>query len=305
MVSHDRAFLDACLHGFLELDAFTRRASAFTGTWSEYVAEREQRRRQQRIAHDGAVAERARLQRRAHELRREAVSAEGRASSDEPDKFVRFAKITRAQGHASGAVRLERQLERIEVPDAPRNRWTLHIDLAPVHTGRRCGCPPDRRGRRPWIVPLRPLDLDIARGDRVALMGPNGSGKTTLLRTIAGELPPTAGRRTIGPSVVPGVLDQERTPFLRGEDLLAMVARASGLTGAEARSLLAKFELEADDVTRPSEELSPGERTRAMLAVLAARRSRTSCCSTNPRTTWTSTRSNSSNAGCPTSTVRS
>ena len=103
-------------------------------------------------------------------------------------------------------------------------------------------------------------------------MGPNGSGKTTLLRTIAGELPLTAGRRTIGPSVVPGVLDQERTPFLRGEDLLAMVARASGLTGAEARSLLAKFELEADDVTRPSEELSPGERTRAMLAVLAARR---------------------------------
>ena len=273
VVSHDRAFLDACLHGFLELDAFTRRASAFTGTWSEYVAEREQRRRQQRIAHDGAVAERARLQRRAHELRREAVSAEGRARrSDEPDKFVRFAKITRAQGHASGAVRLERQLERIEVPDAPRNRWTLHIDLAPVTRGgdvvvRLTGAVVDRGSFH-----FGPLDLDIARGDRVALMGPNGSGKTTLLRTIAGELPLTAGRRTIGPSVVPGVLDQERAPFLRGEDLLAMVARASGLTGAEARSLLAKFELEADDVTRPSEELSPGERTRAMLAVLAARR---------------------------------
>ncbi|MGZ8602544.1 MAG: ABC-F family ATP-binding cassette domain-containing protein [Actinomycetota bacterium] len=272
-VSHDRAFLDACLHGFLELDPFTRRASAFTGTWSEYVAEREQRREQQRIAHDAAMAERGRLQRRAHEMRREAISAEGRARrSDEPDKFVRFAKITSAQGHASGAVRLERQLERIEVPDAPRNRWTLHMDLAPVTRGgdvvvRLTGAVVDRGSFR-----MGPLDLEIARGDRMALIGPNGSGKTTLLRTIAGELPLTSGRRTIGPSIVPGVLDQERAPFRRGEDLLAIVARASGVTGAVARSLLAKYELGADDVTRPSEELSPGERTRAMIAVLAARR---------------------------------
>jgi ATPase subunit of ABC transporter with duplicated ATPase domains len=51
-----------------------------------------------------------------------------------------------------------------------------------------------------------------------------------------------------------------------------MMARTTGAVGAEARSLLAKFELGADDVHRPGDELSPGERTRAALAVLAARR---------------------------------
>jgi ATPase subunit of ABC transporter with duplicated ATPase domains len=75
-----------------------------------------------------------------------------------------------------------------------------------------------------------------------------------------------------GPSVIAGVLDQRRDPFRPGEDLRAMVERMTGLRGAEARRLLATFELGADDVTRPASELSPGERTRAALAVLTARR---------------------------------
>ena len=103
-------------------------------------------------------------------------------------------------------------------------------------------------------------------------MGPKGAGKTTVLLAIAGDLPLAAGRRTLGPSVMPGILDQERDLLGSDEDLLALLRRATGLTDAAARSLLAKFELGADDVTRPGHELSPGERTRAALAVLAARR---------------------------------
>ena len=70
---------------------------------------------------------------------------------------------------------------------------------------------------------------------------------------------------------MPGVLDQDRDPFLAGDDLRSMVERTTGLRGAEARRLLATFELGADDVLRPATELSPGERTRATLAVLTAR----------------------------------
>ena len=95
------------------------------------MAERENDANSSATRHDAAMAERARLQRRAHEMRREARTAEGRARrSDEPDRFVRFATIASAQGHAAGAVWVERQIERIEVPDAPRARWTLHMDLA-------------------------------------------------------------------------------------------------------------------------------------------------------------------------------
>jgi ATPase subunit of ABC transporter with duplicated ATPase domains len=273
VISHDRAFLDACVDRFVELDPFSRRSSEFAGNWSDYVAERERRRAAAQEAHDAAVAERARLQRRAQRVREEAATAVGRAKrSDEPDKFVRFGKISSAQSHAAGAARLERQLERIDVPDAPRDRWSLAIDLSPATRGgeivaRLTGVVVERGSFR-----LGPIELDIARGDRIALVGPNGTGKSTLLHTIAGDLEPSSGSRTLGPGTVPGILDQDRAPFLPGEDLLAMIARTAGTTGADARSLMAKFELGADDVRRPATELSPGERTRAALAVLAARR---------------------------------
>jgi ATPase subunit of ABC transporter with duplicated ATPase domains len=273
IVSHDRAFLDACVDRFIELDPFTRRASEFVGRWSEYVAERERRRSAAQLAHDAAAAERDRLQRRAYEIRQGSAAGIGRARrSQEPDKFVRFGKITGAQGHAANAAKLERKLERIEVPDAPRQRWTLRMDLEPAERGsevvtRLTSAVIERGSFR-----LGPLDLEIARGERVAFTGPNGTGKSTLLHAVMGDLPLTSGQRTIGPSIVPGLIDQDRDPFHAGEDLLQMLARTSGLRGAEARTLLAKFELGTDDVTRPGTELSPGERTRASMAVLAARR---------------------------------
>ncbi len=273
VVSHDRAFLDACVDRFLELDPFTRRASEFVGSWSEYVADRERRRRQAQGAHDTAEAARDRLQRRAHQVRQESAAAVGRVKrSDEKDKFVRFAKISGAQRHAAGAAKLERQIERIEVPDAPRDRWVLQMDLAPASRGsdlvvRLLDATITRGSFR-----LGPINLDIVRTERIALVGPNGTGKSTLLGAIAGDLPMSEGTRTLGPSVVPGLLAQERDLLRPREDLLGMMERTTGSTGTDARSLLAKFELGADDVQRPATELSPGERTRAALAVLAARR---------------------------------
>jgi len=272
IVSHDRAFLDACVESFIELDPFTRGASEFAGSWSAYVAERELRRRQQLEAHEVAMAERARLQRRANEMRQEAARGAGRAkSSGESDKFIRSTKVAGAQGHASGASKLERRIERIEVPEAPRERWTLHMDLAPATRGsdvavRLVAAVVERGSFR-----LGPLDLEIARGDRIALIGANGSGKSTLLHAIAGTLELSEGSRALGPSVVASVLDQDRDPFVPRDDLLSMLARETGLRGADAHRLLATFELGADDVTRPADELSPGERTRAALAVLTAR----------------------------------
>ncbi|HEY6567233.1 MAG TPA: ABC-F family ATP-binding cassette domain-containing protein [Actinomycetota bacterium] len=273
VVSHDRSFLDACVTRFVELDPFSRRSSEFVGSWSEYVLERERRREEARVAHHSAIAERARLQRSAQKIRQDSTAAVGRVTrSDEPDKYVRFAKASGAQNHAAGAAKLERKLERIEVPDAPRDRWMLKMDLAPASRGsdvvvRLVDASVDRGSFR-----LGPLDLDIARGDRLALVGPNGSGKSTLLHAIAGDLPLSSGVRSSGPSVVPGIVDQDRDPFLPDEDLLSMIARTTGTKGADARSLLAKFELGADDVQRPATELSPGERTRAALAMLVARR---------------------------------
>jgi ATPase subunit of ABC transporter with duplicated ATPase domains len=114
------------------------------------------------------------------------------------------------------------------------------------------------------------VSVELRHGDRLALVGPNGSGKTTLLRALLGELPLAAGTRRIGPSTRFGVLEQDRALFERDEPLLAPFLERTGLPQTEARTLLAKFALRADELTRPARSLSPGERTRATLALLAA-----------------------------------
>src|SRR5439155_1986959 len=103
------------------------------------------------------------------------------------------------------------------------------------------------------------------------LVGPNGSGKTTLLKALLGELPLAAGLRRIGPGIVLGELPQGRGFFAAEKPVLRAFREAAELPEGEARTLLAKFDLGADDVLRPGNSLSPGERSRAALALRAAR----------------------------------
>ena len=118
---------------------------------------------------------------------------------------------------------------------------------------------------------LGPLDLELGHGDRLALVGSNGTGKTTLLRALQGDLPLASGRRWVGPGIVMGELEQGRDALAGDEPLLSQFSAAAEAREEEARTQLAKFGLGADDVLRPAASLSPGERTRAGLALLAAR----------------------------------
>jgi ATPase subunit of ABC transporter with duplicated ATPase domains len=116
-----------------------------------------------------------------------------------------------------------------------------------------------------------PVDLELRHGDRLAVLGRNGAGKTTLLQALLGELPLSSGERRLGPGTVLGELPQGAGPFAGEERLLDRFAAESGLAAGEVRSLLATFALGADDVLRPGRSLSPGERSRAAIALLAAR----------------------------------
>ena len=101
------------------------------------------------------------------------------------------------------------------------------------------------------------------------MVGANGTGKTTLIRALTGELPLARGARRVGPAVVFGELTQARDLF--SGVLLDDFAELSGLASTDARTLLAKFALGPDDIVRPAPSLSPGERTRAGLALLSAK----------------------------------
>ena len=199
------------------------------------------------------------------------------------------------EGREEGLREEGRDLERVDKPYEP---WELHLGLAPaVRSGdivvRLQGAVVERGSFR-----LGPLDLEVTWGERLALVGPNGSGKTTLLDALLGRLPLVGGSRWAGPGVVLGELEQRRDLFSGREPLLDTFVTASAFTPEDARTLLAKFDLGADDVLRAASSLSPGERTRAVLALQSARG--VNClCSTSRRTIWTSRRSRSSSARSP------
>jgi ATPase subunit of ABC transporter with duplicated ATPase domains len=119
---------------------------------------------------------------------------------------------------------------------------------------------------------LGPVDLQVDWADRVAVTGPNGSGKSTLLAVLLGRLAPDEGTASLGPGVVVGEVDQARSLFAGDTTLLrAFGDQVPDWPEAEVRTLLAKYGLKADHVLRPAGSLSPGERTRAALALLQAR----------------------------------
>ncbi len=117
---------------------------------------------------------------------------------------------------------------------------------------------------------LGPIDLEVGWAERIAVTGPNGCGKSTLLAAMLGTQPLITGERWVGPGVTIGTIAQARDTLVDREPLLAGFMSASGLDRTEARTLLAKFGLAAAQVVRPASSLSPGERTRAELAVLMA-----------------------------------
>jgi ATPase subunit of ABC transporter with duplicated ATPase domains len=153
---------------------------------------------------------------------------------------------------------------------APYEPWDLRLSLASHERGgevvlRLVDAVVERGTFR-----LGPIDLALGSGDRLVVSGPNGSGKSTLLDVFLGRLSLADGERWLGPGVVLGELSQERSE-LEGGVLLSAFRRASGLREEDARTLLAKFGLGAEDVLRETQSLSPGERTRATVALFAAR----------------------------------
>jgi ATPase subunit of ABC transporter with duplicated ATPase domains len=276
VVSHDRTFLERVATEVLEIDEFSRQARVFGGGFAAYLEERERARAAARAAFEAYDDTRSALLDRARRNKEWARQGTARATSArartaEPDKFIRAADVASAQGRGAAAARTLRELDRLAEVEDPRDPWQLRLSLDPLTRG-----PDDVAGLAAAVVErggfrLGPVDLAVHRGDRVALTGPNGSGKSTLLGALLGRLPLVSGRSWLGRSVVVGEVDQVRRTFDAAETLVGAFRAATGQEEAEARTLLAKFGLGADDVPREVGTLSPGERTRADLALLMAR----------------------------------
>jgi ATPase subunit of ABC transporter with duplicated ATPase domains len=281
VVSHDRAFLDRAVDRVIELDEHSHRATEYAGGWSEYLDARALARRQQYDAHDRYVTERDRL--KARQRRQLDWSTKGvrkAKTSGETDKFIRHHNVATSEKMAGKRKATERQLERLEVTEKPWEGWRLQLSLRPsarsgdvvarleaavIERGGAGGA-----GDEPFR--LGPVDLEVRWQERVGILGRNGSGKTTLLGGLLGRYPVVGGRRWLGPGVVVGELDQSRDRYAGADEtVLSTFQAATGLPLSESRSLLAKFGIGADHVHRAGANLSPGERTRALLTEVTAR----------------------------------
>ncbi|MEV7682221.1 ABC-F family ATP-binding cassette domain-containing protein [Streptomyces sp. NPDC088341] len=274
VVSHDREFLVRTVTKVLELDLAQQKITLFGGGYEAYLEERETARRHAREEFEEYAEKKASLETRAHTQRAwmEKGVRNARRKATDNDKIGRKLRAESSEQQAAKVRQTQRLIERLDTVEEPRKEWELRMEIASA----------DRSGA--VVAVLRaaevkrgdfqfgPVTLQIDRADRIAITGPNGSGKSTLLAALLGRLPLDAGHASLGSGVVVGEVDQARALFHGPETLLdAFRPAVPDTEPAEIRTLLAKFGLKSDHLLRPATTLSPGERTRAALALLQGR----------------------------------
>ena len=274
LVSHDREFLARCVTRVVELDLAQGRVAVHDGGYEAFLEERAVARRHAREAYEEYADKKADLVGRARTQREWSSQGVRNAMRKSPDndKIRRRAQSESSEKQAQKVRQMESRIARLEEVEEPRKEWTLQFRVAPAPRSSTVVAALDEVVVRRGDLTVGPVSLQVNAGDRIGIVGPNGAGKTTLLRLLLGQLAPDSGRASLGASLAVGEIDQARAvlpeALLLGE---AFAAEVPSSTPAEVRTLLAKFGLKSDQVSSLVGDLSPGERTRAAMALLQAR----------------------------------
>ncbi|MFF8447600.1 ABC-F family ATP-binding cassette domain-containing protein [Streptomyces leeuwenhoekii] len=274
VVSHDREFLARTVTKVLELDLAQGRINLFGGGYEGYLEERETARRHAREDYEEYADKKAALEERARTQRAwmDKGVKNARRKAGDNDKIGRKFRSEASEKQAAKARQTQRLIERLEAVEEPRKEWELRMEIAAApRSGAVVATLRDAEVRRAGFT-LGPVSLQIDWADRVAVTGANGAGKSTLLGALLGRIPLDAGHASLGSGVLLGEVDQARALFHGSESLLdAFRAAVPDTEPVEVRTLLAKFGLKTHHILRPAAGLSPGERTRAALALLQGR----------------------------------
>ena len=273
LVSHDREFLSCCVTRVLELDLAQHSNHIYGGGYDSYLEERAIARQHKRDDYDEFARKKADLVARARTQREWSSQGTRNAMRKAPDndKIKRRASMESSEKQAQKVRQMESRIRRLEEVEEPRKEWQLEftIGAAPRSSSVVATLSEARVVQSDFV--LGPVSLQLNAGDRVGITGPNGAGKSTLLRTLLGRRAPDSGTASLGTSVAIGEIDQARSLFADNVPLAeAFERQMPEMASAEVRTLLAKFGLKVDHVLRPGSELSPGERTRAGMALLQA-----------------------------------
>lgn len=242
VVSHDRFFLDRVTGRILEL--YRHSLKSYPGNYSDYVRQREQQ--------DTAQEKAFKKQQQIIEKQSEFIRSSGTGEREKRQARSR-----------------EKMLARLQLTERPVRERVMTVSFGYA------GMSGEKVAELAGVSVsfdekelFAGLNLELRRGDRVALVGPNGAGKSTLLKLITGELTPETGTVRLGPSVIPLYFDQHQDRVSPEATPLAEVMELADMTLTEARTYLGRFLFSGDDVYKKNSTLSGGEKSRLALALL-------------------------------------
>ncbi|MGV6992438.1 ribosomal protection-like ABC-F family protein [Gordonia amicalis] len=274
LVSHDREFLARTVTRVLELDLAQHTNTVYGGGYESYLEEREVARRHKREEYEEFAAKKADLVTRARTQREWSSQGVRNAMRKAPDndKIRRRAATESSEKQAQKVRQMESRIARLDEVAEPRKEWVLEFTIGSAPRSSSVVSTLNNAVVRQGDFVMGPVSIQVNAGERIGITGPNGAGKSTLLRLLLGHLEPDSGSAQLGANVAIGEIDQARGQFTGTTPLADRFAElVPDHTMADVRTLLAKFGLRADHVDRAVGELSPGERTRAGLALLQAR----------------------------------
>ncbi|HDS30269.1 MAG TPA: ABC-F family ATP-binding cassette domain-containing protein, partial [Firmicutes bacterium] len=246
IISHDRRLLDSCCPVLYELEA--GRSYRYTGGYRGF------------------------LEQKAERLERERKLIE--AQQKEAEQLRRFiAKWSKDKIRASQAMSRKRRLEKLEsgmIEESKRDRAGMKLKF--------------EQAARSFdeVVVIRGLsksfgnqllfenaELTVRQGDRLAVIGRNGTGKTTLLRMMTGEIAPDSGEIWWGERTIWGLFSQTMSELNHGNTVIDELMRLGrGIGVQDARNILGRFLFSGDDIEKQVGDLSGGERSKLMFAIL-------------------------------------
>lgn len=243
IISHDRYFLDKIVNQVY--DVALGSVKKYVGNYSKFLKERD-----------------------AHY---EKVMAEYERQQSEIKKLETFVEknITRAStsGMAKSRRKVLERMERIEKPrlDAKSAQINFEINRA---TGEDVLKVQNLDiGYSKSITP--PINLEVKRHDRIAIIGPNGIGKSTLIKTIAQKIPALGGNIVYGSNIQIGYYDQKQAEFTSNMTILDYVwNQYSHMPEKDIRTILGRFLFTQEEVKKVINDLSGGEKARLQLALL-------------------------------------
>ncbi|MEV8149617.1 ABC-F family ATP-binding cassette domain-containing protein [Arthrobacter sp. NPDC080073] len=274
LVSHDREFLARCITKVLELDLAQNSVAVYDGGYDSFLEERAVAKRHARERYEEFANTKADLVSRARTQREWSSQGVRNAMKKSPDndKIRRAASVESSEKQAQKVRQMESRIARLDEVEEPRKEWQLQFSIGQAPRSSAVVATLRDVVAHQGDFTLGPVNLQLNGGERIGITGPNGAGKSTLLRLLLGLQQPDAGDASMGASVAIGEIDQARG-LLAGDLTLADAVESVLVewNSADVRTLLAKFGLKADHTSRTVGSLSPGERTRAALALLQAR----------------------------------